>query len=61
MRQGVIPNSCYEDQVTNEVKIQEKIDVEVNQHVSQIYESYKAHLRPLDERLSHCSTAQFSF
>ena len=61
MGQGVIPYTCYEDQVINEVDIQEKIDAEVNRRVTQIHESYEARLRALEERLGHSSTAQVSF
>ena len=61
MGQGVIPYTCYEHQVINEVDIQEKIDAEVNRRVTQIHESYEARLRALEERLGHSSTAQVSF
>jgi len=55
MGSGVLPYTCYEDQVINKVGIQEKIDVEVNWHVSQIHESYEARLHALEERLCHSS------
>ena len=51
----MIPFTKYQNQVIREVDIQERIDAEVNRRVSQIHESYEAHLRALEERLGPSS------
>ena len=47
----MIPFTKYQNQVTSEVDIQERIDAKVSRRLSQIHESYEAYLRASEERL----------